>query len=55
MQNAYASNQVAQLIGRFSWPPLSDGVQDAASEQARFAFVGAKFVVVFQLESHPVS
>jgi hypothetical protein len=47
MQNAYASHQFVQLIGRFSWP-LAEFVHVAKAgegdEQVRLAFVGARLL-----------
>jgi len=54
MQNAYASYQVTQSIGRFSWPPESDVVHVLSeAHMARFASVGS--IPVSQLAFHPVS
>src|SRR5271154_6080857 len=57
MQNAYASYQFTQLIGRFSWLPPEVAVHVEYGEQeVRFAVVGSTSVALFQsVASQPVS
>jgi len=48
MQKAYASYQLTQLIGRFSWLPAEVVHVEDGEHEARLVSVGSTSVVSFQ-------